>query len=139
MRDLETVGGKNASLGEMIGALQGLGVQVPGGFATTAHGYREFLRQDGLDERIRAELATLDVDDVTRLAPTGARIRHWILATPLPGPLAAAVSAELRRIGAGDDVPVAARSSATAEDLPQASSARQEAPFPTADRETPGP
>ncbi len=129
MRDLETVGGKNASLGEMIGALQGLGVQVPGGFATTAHGYREFLRQDGLDERIRAELATLDVDDVTRLAATGARIRQWILATPLPGPLAAAVSAELRRIGAGDDVAVAVRSSATAEDLPEASFAGQQESF----------
>ena len=66
MHDVETVGGKNASLGEMIGALARLGVQVPGGFATTAHAYREFLAQGGLDARIRAELAALDVDDVTQ-------------------------------------------------------------------------
>ena len=82
MHDVETVGGKNASLGEMIGALTKLGVQVPGGFATTAHAYREFLKQGGLDARIRAELADLDVDDVTKLAATGAKIRGWILATP---------------------------------------------------------
>ena len=75
MHDVETVGGKNASLGEMIGSLAKLGVQVPGGFATTAHAYREFLKQGGLDARIRAELAGLNVDDVTKLAATGARIR----------------------------------------------------------------
>src|SRR5207244_3686413 len=96
MGDIETVGGKNASLGEMIRALGALGIRVPGGFATTAHAYREFLAQGGLDARIRAELARLDVDDVARLAATGARIRQWILETPLPPPLAAAVSAELR-------------------------------------------
>ena len=71
MRDVDTVGGKNASLGEMIGALAGLGVRVPGGFATTASAYREFLSQGGLDARIRDKLAALDVDDVTALAATG--------------------------------------------------------------------
>jgi pyruvate,water dikinase len=130
MHDVERVGGKNASLGEMIGALARLGVQVPGGFATTAHAYREFLNQDGLDARIRTELAALDVDDVAKLAASGARIRQWILATPLPPAFAAAVSAELRGMsgGAGDGA-VAVRSSATAEDLPEASFAGQQESF----------
>ena len=130
MRDVETVGGKNASLGEMIRALGALGIRVPGGFATTAHAYREFLAQGGLDARIRAELARLDVDDLARLAATGARIRQWILETPFPPPLAAAVSAELRRMS-GDGAPpaVAVRSSATAEDLPEASFAGQQESF----------
>src|SRR5262249_31575497 len=88
MHDVETVGGKNASLGEMIGALTRLGVQVPGGFATTAQAYREFLQQGGLDARIRAELAHLDVDDVAKLAASGARIRQWILSTPFAPSLA---------------------------------------------------
>src|SRR5215467_3785100 len=82
--DVETVGGKNSSLGEMISSLAQAGVRVPGGFATTADAYREFLRQGGLDARIRAELSGLNVDDVTKLAATGARIRGWILATPFP-------------------------------------------------------
>jgi len=129
IKDLENVGGKNASLGEMIGSLARLGVQVPGGFATTAHAYREFLRQGGLDERIRKELATLDVADVTRLASTGARIRQWILATPFPPALAHAVTAELHRMGDGRDFAVAVRSSATAEDLPEASFAGQQETF----------
>jgi pyruvate,water dikinase len=129
MRDVETVGGKNASLGEMIGALARLGVQVPGGFATTAHAYREFLEQGGLQARIRGELTKLDVDDVARLAATGARIRQWILATPFPPALTAAVSAQLKRMSAGGDVAVAVRSSATAEDLPEASFAGQQESF----------
>jgi len=129
MQDVDKVGGKNASLGEMIGALARLGVKVPGGFATTAHAYREFLRQDGLDARIRAELAGLDVDDVTRLAVCGARIRQWILATPLPPPFAQAVASELRRMSAGAEIAVAVRSSATAEDLPEASFAGQQESF----------
>ena len=79
--DVDTVGGKNSSLGEMISSLAQAGVRVPGGFATTAHAYREFLAQGGLDERIRKELANLDVDDVEKLAATGARIREWILST----------------------------------------------------------
>ena len=129
LREVETVGGKNASLGEMIGALAKLGVRVPGGFATTAQAYREFLAQGGLDARIRAELATLDVDDVVKLAAVGARIREWILATPFSAPLAAAVSAELERMSGGREVAVAVRSSATAEDLPDASFAGQQETF----------
>jgi len=129
MRDVETVGGKNASLGEMIGSLARLGVQVPGGFATTAHAYREFLKQDGLDERIRAELEGLDVEDVARLAATGARIRQWILATPLPTAFGRAVSAQLASMSAGAEIAVAVRSSATAEDLPEASFAGQQETF----------
>jgi pyruvate, water dikinase len=130
MHDVECVGGKNASLGEMIGSLARLGVQVPAGFATTAHAYREFLMQGGLDARIRAELAALDVDDVTRLAASGARIRHWILASPFPPALAAAVSAQLRHMsGEREEVAVAVRSSATAEDLPEASFAGQQETF----------
>jgi pyruvate,water dikinase len=129
MGDVETVGGKNASLGEMIGSLTRLGVQVPGGFATTAHAYREFLEQGGLDARISSELAALDVDDVARLAATGARIRQWILATPFPPALSAAVSAQLQRMSAGGELAVAVRSSATAEDLPEASFAGQQESF----------
>jgi pyruvate, water dikinase len=129
MHDVERVGGKNASLGEMIGALAKLGVRVPGGFATTAQAYREFLKQDGLDERIRAELATLDVDDVTRLAASGARIRQWILATPFPPALAQAVSAQLAAMSRDPQAAVAVRSSATAEDLPEASFAGQQESF----------
>jgi pyruvate,water dikinase len=129
MRDLETVGGKNASLGEMIGALGKLGVHVPGGFATTAHAYREFLAQGGLDARIRAELAALDVDDVVKLAASGARIRQWILATSFSATLTQAVRAELARMSGGREVAVAVRSSATAEDLPEASFAGQQESF----------
>jgi pyruvate,water dikinase len=129
MRDIETVGGKNASLGEMIGALARLGVRVPGGFATTSHAYREFLAQGGLDARIRAELAALDVDDVVKLAASGARIRQWILATPFSAALGAAVRAELARMSGGQEVAVAVRSSATAEDLPDASFAGQQETF----------
>jgi pyruvate,water dikinase len=129
MRDVEHVGGKNASLGEMIGALTRLGVKVPGGFATTAHAYREFLKQDGLDQRIRAELAGLNVDDVTKLAASGARIRQWMLATPLPPPFAQAVRESLAAMSAGQEIAVAVRSSATAEDLPEASFAGQQESF----------
>jgi pyruvate, water dikinase len=129
MHDVETVGGKNASLGEMIGALTQLGVQVPGGFATTAHAYREFLKQGGLDARIRAELADLDVDDVTKLAATGAKIRGWILATPFSTEIEQAVLGELRRMSNGQEIAVAVRSSATAEDLPEASFAGQQETF----------
>ena len=129
MHDVETVGGKNASLGEMIGSLAKLGVQVPGGFATTAHAYREFLKQGGLDARIRAELAGLDVDDVTKLAATGARIRGWILATPFPPEIEKAVLEELRKMSKGQEIAVAVRSSATAEDLPEASFAGQQETF----------
>src|SRR3984893_7488033 len=114
----------------MISSLTKLGVQVPGGFATSAHAYREFLAQGGLEPRILAELASLDVDDVTKLATSGARIRQWILATPFPPALTQAVSAQLRRMSGGrEDVAVAVRSSATAEDLPEASFAGQQETF----------
>jgi pyruvate,water dikinase len=129
MHDVETVGGKNASLGEMIGSLANLGVHVPGGFATTAQAYRDFLKQGGLDDRIRKELATLNVDDVSALAATGARIRGWIMSTPFPPDLQKAVGDELRRMSNGKEISVAVRSSATAEDLPEASFAGQQETF----------
>ena len=129
MRDVPLVGGKNASIGEMIGSLASLGVRVPDGFATTAHAYREFLQQGGLDERIRKALAGLDVDNVEQLAATGAQIREWILATPFQPELEQAVRAELRRLSGGQDISVAVRSSATAEDLPEASFAGQQETF----------
>jgi pyruvate,water dikinase len=129
MHDVETVGGKNASLGEMIGSLTKLGVQVPGGFATTADAYRQFLKQGGLDARIRTELAGLDVDDVTKLATTGAKIRGWILATPFPAEIEKAVLEEFRKMSNGQEIAVAVRSSATAEDLPEASFAGQQETF----------
>src|SRR5215813_12886078 len=129
MGDVERVGGKNASLGEMISSLAQLGVRVPGGFATTAQAYRDYLTQGQLDERIRAALADLDVEDVTKLAATGAQIRQWILSTPFPPALEQAVSEELRRMSGGKEIAVAVRSSATAEDLPEASFAGQQETF----------
>ncbi|MCP5472646.1 MAG: phosphoenolpyruvate synthase [Sinobacteraceae bacterium] len=129
MQDVEVVGGKNASIGEMISHLASLGVKVPGGFATTAHAYREFLAQDGLDQRIRQALASLDVDDVAALANIGAQIRGWILAARFPAALETAVLEEFRRLAGGADIAVAVRSSATAEDLPEASFAGQQETF----------
>ncbi len=129
MNDVETVGGKNASIGEMISHLAALGVRVPGGFATTAAAYREFLAQGGLDERIRKALDGLDVDDVNELATIGAQIRQWILAAPFPAALEAAVLGEFRRLSNGAEIAVAVRSSATAEDLPEASFAGQQETF----------
>ncbi len=129
MHDVEVVGGKNASIGEMIGQLTRLGVKVPGGFATTAQAYRDFLKQGALDERIRAILATLDVDDVTKLAATGAQIRQWILETRFQPELENAVLTAFRAMSGGRDIAVAVRSSATAEDLPEASFAGQQETF----------
>jgi pyruvate,water dikinase len=125
MTDVETVGGKNASLGEMIGRLSGAGVRVPGGFATTAQAYRDFLLQDGLGARIAGELTALDVGDVARLAEAGARIRGWILDTRFQPALESEVLAAATRLGNGGSA-VAVRSSATAEDLPNASFAGQQ-------------
>jgi pyruvate,water dikinase len=125
MTDVESVGGKNASLGEMIGRLAGAGVRVPGGFATTAQAYRDFLAQDGLGARIAAELSGLDVEDVGTLAAAGGRIRSWILATPFQRGLERAVLAATASLGEGTSA-VAVRSSATAEDLPGASFAGQQ-------------
>ncbi|HUN76305.1 MAG TPA: phosphoenolpyruvate synthase [Steroidobacteraceae bacterium] len=127
--DIERVGGKNASLGEMIGSLASLHVRVPGGFATTAEGFRCFLAQGGLEARIHAALDALDVDDVEKLAATGARIREWVLATPFPQELQSEVLAAYRQLGEGRDLSVAVRSSATAEDLPEASFAGQQETF----------
>ena len=125
--DVAQVGGKNSSLGEMIANLAALHVTVPGGFATTADAYREFLAHDDLAERIRAELASLDVDDVTHLAETGARIRDWILCTPFPARLEEAIVTGYTEMCDGrGDLAVAVRSSATAEDLPEASFAGQQ-------------
>jgi pyruvate,water dikinase len=129
MHDVEIVGGKNASIGEMISHLAPLGVRVPGGFATTAAAYREFLAQDGLDERIRKALDGLDVDDVNTLAATGAQIRQWIMTARFPAALEAAVVSEFRRLSGGAEIAVAVRSSATAEDLPEASFAGQQETF----------
>ncbi len=131
MDDVDKVGGKNASLGEMIQNLSGLGVQVPGGFATTAHAYREFLATGGLADRINAALDTLDVDDVNALARTGADIRRWIQETPFQPALDQAIEAAYARLEQeyGADVTWAVRSSATAEDLPDASFAGQQETF----------
>ncbi len=126
--DVPEVGGKNASLGEMIRNLGGLGVRVPGGFATTAHAYREFLAHGGLDQRIAAALNALDIDDVKALADTGAKIRQWILDTPLQPAFEQAIDAAWERLMAeyGEEASWAVRSSATAEDLPDASFAGQQ-------------
>jgi pyruvate,water dikinase len=128
VHDVPQVGGKNASLGEMISQLAAAGVAVPGGFATTAEAYRDFLAQDGLDERIWAELARLDIGDVAALARVGAMIRGWIEAAPFPPELERAIAAAYRELGAriGGAFSVAVRSSATAEDLPDASFAGQQ-------------
>jgi len=124
------VGGKNSSLGEMISNLAQLGVTVPDGFATTADAYRDFLAHEGLAGRIKQELDALDVDDVAKLAATGARIRDWILSTPFPARLHQEIVAGYSRMGEGrTDVAVAVRSSATAEDLPEASFAGQQETF----------
>ena len=129
--DIEIVGGKNASLGEMIGGLSDAGVRVPGGFATTAQAYRDFLSQDELDTRIGALLSTLDIDDVNKLAECGAQIREWILAANLPGKLRSDVTDAWKKManGQGENTSVAVRSSATAEDLPEASFAGQQETF----------
>ncbi|MES2227491.1 MAG: phosphoenolpyruvate synthase [Pseudomonadota bacterium] len=130
MTDVETVGGKNASLGEMISQLAASGVRVPGGFATTAHAFRQFLRHAGLDRRIEARLATLNTDDVRALAEAGAEIRQWIESTPFPPELDAAIGAEFAKLSAGaPGASFAVRSSATAEDLPDASFAGQQETF----------
>ena len=131
MGDVEIVGGKNASLGEMIQNLSNLGVQVPGGFATTAHAYREFLATGGLAERINTALSELDVDNVQALTETGANIRGWIMETPFQAPLNEAIDAAYAKLEQeyGDQVTWAVRSSATAEDLPDASFAGQQETF----------
>jgi len=129
MNDVEIVGGKNASLGEMISNLSNLGVSVPGGFATTSAAYRAFLSADSLDERISAALSDLDVDDIGALSRAGKSIRGWILETPLPQKLRDDIQAAWDEMSGGKDIAVAVRSSATAEDLPDASFAGQQETF----------
>ena len=130
MTDVESVGGKNASLGEMISQLAHAGIRVPGGFATTAAAFREFLAHERLGERITARLAALDVDDVAALARAGAEIRRWVVDAPLPAGLESAVREAFGRLEAGSPgATFAVRSSATAEDLPEASFAGQQETF----------
>ena len=128
MTDVEQVGGKNASLGEMISQLPA-SVRVPGGFATTAEAYREFLAHNGLADRINAALDALDVDDVDALAKTGAQIREWIIELPFPAKLEAEIKTAYEQITAEGEGSFAVRSSATAEDLPDASFAGQQETF----------
>ena len=128
MTDVDAVGGKNASLGEMISQLASAGVRVPGGFATTAHAFRVFLAHNGLDKKIADRLSGLNTDDVRALAQCGAEIRRWIVETPLPEALEREIRSHYQTLvgteGAG--VSLAVRSSATAEDLPDASFAGQQ-------------
>lgn len=128
--DVERVGGKNASLGEMISNLAGAGVSVPGGFATTAQAYRDFMELSGLNEQIHALLDALDVDDVNALAKAGSQIRGWVMEAEFPPQLDVDIrTAFAEMAGGNDNMAVAVRSSATAEDLPDASFAGQQETF----------
>jgi pyruvate,water dikinase len=129
--DVDKVGGKNASLGEMIKHLDAAGVRVPGGFATTAQAFRDFLAHDGLDSRVKARLASFSVDNVAELARAGAEIRQWIIDTPFPDRLSEEIDKAYSAMVAENpaDFSVAVRSSATAEDLPTASFAGQQETF----------
>ena len=131
MHDVNRVGGKNASLGEMISNLANAGVQVPGGFATTAYAFNEFLEQSGLEAKIHEVLDALDVDDVTALAEAGKNIRQWIIDTPFQPALEDAIKTAFAELqgDAGDEASFAVRSSATAEDMPDASFAGQQETF----------
>ena len=124
--DLDRVGGKNASLGEMIGHLDELGIRVPDGFATTSEAFSEFLYRDGLGETIHGMLDTLDVEDVESLGRTGAAVREMIGQAPLPDGLEQEVRSAFEQLCDGAEIGVAVRSSATAEDLPEASFAGQQ-------------
>lgn len=130
MQDVNRVGGKNASLGEMISNLSGAGVEVPGGFATTADAYNQFLEQSGLNDRIHDLLDTLDVDDVQALAKAGQTIRQWIIDTPFQPEFEAAIKDAFSELSEdNDEFSFAVRSSATAEDMPDASFAGQQETF----------
>lgn len=129
MTDVDSVGGKNASLGEMISQLSQAGVRVPGGFATTARAYRDFLEEAGLTRRISERLANLNPDDVRALAEAGAEIRDWIVRAPLPKRLEDEIRAAYARLDPEGNGSFAVRSSATAEDLPDASFAGQQETF----------
>ncbi len=129
MNDVDRVGGKNASLGEMISSLTNKGVIVPTGYATTADAFRLFLSQSGLDNKIHELLDELDIDDVDALIRAGAEIRRWVAETPFIPELEQAIRQGYRELCGDDDAPVAVRSSATAEDLPDASFAGQQETF----------
>jgi len=129
MADVDSVGGKNASLGEMISQLSGAGVRVPGGFATTAEAFRHFLRKAGLDKRIAQRLVDLNPEDVRELAAAGAEIRQWVIEAPFPAEFEAEVRAAFAKLDADGNGSFAVRSSATAEDLPDASFAGQQETF----------
>ena len=131
MTNLDQVGGKNASLGEMIGSLAAAGIRVPGGFATSADAFREFLAADGLDKRIEQRLSALDPKDVKALAAGGAEIRSWMLARPFPVKLEQEIRSYFQQLEkkTSSDTSFAVRSSATAEDLPEASFAGQQETF----------
>ena len=130
MHDVATVGGKNSSLGELISQLAAAGVRVPGGFATTAEAFREFLTHNQLTEKINLALATLDVENLNALAATGAMVRNWVVDAPLPPALEAEIRAAYTTLTANDaGASFAVRSSATAEDLPDASFAGQQETF----------
>ncbi|WP_213997563.1 phosphoenolpyruvate synthase [Arsukibacterium sp.] len=131
MHDVDRVGGKNASLGEMISNLASAGVQVPGGFATTADAFNQFLEQSGVNERIYQLLDGLDVDDVNALSKAGAQIRQWVIETPFQPELEQAIRDAYQQLHADPthDVSFAVRSSATAEDMPDASFAGQQETF----------
>jgi pyruvate,water dikinase len=130
MKDVHRVGGKNASLGEMIGNLGELGVDVPGGFATTADAFNAFLDEAGIREQIHARLDALDIDDVRELAAAGEEIRGWIIDAPLPDSLRSDITRAYEAMSeGGNEATVAVRSSATAEDLPDASFAGQQETF----------
>ena len=126
--DVATVGGKNASLGEMVSHLNNLGVSVPNGFATTASAFNQFIQQDNLQQRIYDSLSSLDVEDVEALTKVGQQIRQWVMDTPFQPELEQAVRQQYQQLldSEGSHISVAVRSSATAEDLPDASFAGQQ-------------
>ncbi|CAB3679659.1 phosphoenolpyruvate synthase [Achromobacter pulmonis] len=129
MTDVDSVGGKNASLGEMISQLSGAGVRVPGGFATTADAFRDFLKASGLDKRIAERLTTLNPEDVRELANAGAQIRQWIIEAPFSTEFETQIRDAFAKLDADGKGSFAVRSSATAEDLPDASFAGQQETF----------
>lgn len=129
MTDVDSVGGKNASLGEMISQLSGAGVRVPGGFATTADAFRDFLKASGLDQRIAERLTTLNPEDVRELANAGAQIRQWIIDAPFSAEFEKQIREAFAKLDADGKGSFAVRSSATAEDLPDASFAGQQETF----------
>lgn len=129
MTDVDSVGGKNASLGEMISQLSGAGVRVPGGFATTADAFRDFLRASGLDKRIAERLTTLNPEDVRELANAGSQIRQWIIDAPFSPEFESQIRTAFAKLDADGKGSFAVRSSATAEDLPDASFAGQQETF----------